>query len=59
MFLHYYNLLRFFKNMMKNKSDFTYVITSLLDTLKLEKTVRSKALIETRIFDFTDPSSIN
>jgi hypothetical protein len=36
---------------------FTWMITSFLDILKLEKTVRSKALIETRIFEFTDPSS--
>jgi hypothetical protein len=35
------------------------MITSFLDILKLEKTVRSKALIETRIFEFTDPSSVN
>jgi hypothetical protein len=35
------------------------VKTSFLDMFKLEKTVRLKALIETRIFDFTDPSSIN
>jgi hypothetical protein len=59
MFLDYPNLLQFFKNMMKNKFDFTYMITSFLDILKLEKTVCSKALIETRIFEFTDPSSVN
>jgi hypothetical protein len=35
------------------------MITSFLDILKLEKTVRLKALIETRIFEFTDPSSVN
>ncbi len=35
------------------------MIMSFLDILKLEKTVRLKTLIETRISEFTDPSSVN
>jgi hypothetical protein len=39
--------------MIKNKSDFIYMITSLLDTLKLEKTVRSFV----RLSKLENPSS--
>ncbi len=46
---------------MKKESDFIYMITSFLDILKLEKTIRYESADwnSNTVFEFTDPSSVN